>query len=221
MKKHQILSRAGRSMVEMLGVLAIIGVLSVGAIAGYQKAMRKYRLNKFATGYDQLLSNAMTLSEQLEATTISANSQSRTSILEKLNLIPEGFSYNEKTDRIYDMFGNAIVFYTRYAYGYSWGLGITLDNTEYTQDQCIHIIQIAQTYNDQLIWLLREEIFNSQVHDKFFLGEKDYAYNISCPGGSCPPKKGTLPSLTLSQIKSMCQPYTELGNSLSSFHYAW
>ena len=31
----------GRSMVEMLGVLAIIGVLSVGAIAGYSKAMMK------------------------------------------------------------------------------------------------------------------------------------------------------------------------------------
>ena len=36
----------GRSMVEMLGVLAIIGVLSVGAIAGYSKAMTKYKLNK-------------------------------------------------------------------------------------------------------------------------------------------------------------------------------
>ena len=38
----------GRSMVEMLGVLAIIGVLSVGAIAGYSKAMFKYKLNKQA-----------------------------------------------------------------------------------------------------------------------------------------------------------------------------
>lgn len=38
----------GRSMVEMLGVLAIIGVLSVGAIAGYSKAMIKYKLNKQA-----------------------------------------------------------------------------------------------------------------------------------------------------------------------------
>lgn len=36
----------GRSMVEMLGVLAIIGILSVGAIAGYSKAMMKYKLNK-------------------------------------------------------------------------------------------------------------------------------------------------------------------------------
>jgi len=36
----------GRSMIEMIGVLAIIGVLSVGGIAGYSKAMQKYRVNK-------------------------------------------------------------------------------------------------------------------------------------------------------------------------------
>ena len=39
-------NQSGRSMVEMLGVLAIIGVLSVGAIAGYSKAMMKYKMNK-------------------------------------------------------------------------------------------------------------------------------------------------------------------------------
>jgi len=33
-------------MIEMLGVLAIIGVLSVGGIVGYSKAMMKYRINK-------------------------------------------------------------------------------------------------------------------------------------------------------------------------------
>ena len=36
----------GRSMIEMLGVLAIIAVLSVGGIAGYSKAMEKFKLNK-------------------------------------------------------------------------------------------------------------------------------------------------------------------------------
>ncbi len=40
------LNEKGRSMIEMLGVLAIIGVLSVGGIAGYSKAMMKYRINK-------------------------------------------------------------------------------------------------------------------------------------------------------------------------------
>jgi len=33
-------------MIEMLGVLAIIGVLSVGGIAGYSKAMLRYKVNK-------------------------------------------------------------------------------------------------------------------------------------------------------------------------------
>ncbi|MBQ9738665.1 MAG: hypothetical protein IJV75_04045 [Alphaproteobacteria bacterium] len=37
---------SGRSMVEMLGTLAIIGVLSVGAIAGYSYGMDKYRANQ-------------------------------------------------------------------------------------------------------------------------------------------------------------------------------
>lgn len=36
----------GRSMVEMLGVLAIIGVLSIGGISGYSMAMNRYRANE-------------------------------------------------------------------------------------------------------------------------------------------------------------------------------
>ena len=39
-------TQSGRSMVEMLGVLAIIGVLSVGGIAGYSKAMFKHKMSK-------------------------------------------------------------------------------------------------------------------------------------------------------------------------------
>ena len=46
MKNFEIKNQNGRSMIEMLGVLAIIGVLSVGGIAGYSKAMMKYRINK-------------------------------------------------------------------------------------------------------------------------------------------------------------------------------
>ena len=36
----------GRSMVEMLGVLAVMGVLSVGGVAMYTNAMNKYRANE-------------------------------------------------------------------------------------------------------------------------------------------------------------------------------
>ena len=41
MKKLFKKNESGRSMVEMLGVLAIIGVLSVGGIAGYRMAMKR------------------------------------------------------------------------------------------------------------------------------------------------------------------------------------
>ena len=38
-------SQYGRSMVEMLGVLAIIGVLSIVVVAGYRMAMSRHRAN--------------------------------------------------------------------------------------------------------------------------------------------------------------------------------
>ena len=39
-------SEQGRSMTEMLGVLAIVGVLSIGAIGSYSYAMNKHRTNE-------------------------------------------------------------------------------------------------------------------------------------------------------------------------------
>ena len=53
-------NETGRSMVEMLGVLAIVGVLSVGGVYGYGVAMKKHKAN-------ELLHKASML-----ATTISA-----------------------------------------------------------------------------------------------------------------------------------------------------
>jgi type II secretory pathway pseudopilin PulG len=53
--------QTGRSMVEMLGVLAIIGVLSVGGIAGYSKAMAKFKLSKTMDQISMLVANLRTL----------------------------------------------------------------------------------------------------------------------------------------------------------------
>lgn len=53
--------QTGRSMVEMLGVLAIIGVLSVGGIAGYSKAMAKYKLTKAMDQVSTTVTNIRTL----------------------------------------------------------------------------------------------------------------------------------------------------------------
>ena len=57
-------NEAGRSMIEMLGVLAIIGVLSVGGIAGYSKAMNKFKTNKVADNVSMIVANIKTLYAQ-------------------------------------------------------------------------------------------------------------------------------------------------------------
>ena len=44
--QRKVQKEQGRSMVEMLGVLAIIGVLSIGGIAGYTMAMNRYKANQ-------------------------------------------------------------------------------------------------------------------------------------------------------------------------------
>ncbi len=51
----------GRSMIEMLGVLAIVGVLSVGGIAGYSKAMNKFKTNKAIDQINMIATNIRTL----------------------------------------------------------------------------------------------------------------------------------------------------------------
>ncbi len=53
-------NESGRSMVEMLGVLAIIGVLSIGGIAGYTMAMNRYRANEVLDAASKVAIIAMT-----------------------------------------------------------------------------------------------------------------------------------------------------------------
>ena len=54
-------NQSGRSMVEMLGVLAIIGVLSAGGLAGYSKAMFKHKLNSTMDQLTMLVTNVRTM----------------------------------------------------------------------------------------------------------------------------------------------------------------
>lgn len=61
--QESIIAQSGRSMVEMLGTLAIIGVLSIGGIAGYSYAMDKYRANEII---NDIMLRAVDLNTQLQ-----------------------------------------------------------------------------------------------------------------------------------------------------------
>ena len=95
----------GRSMVEMLGVLAIIGVLSVGALAGYSKAMMKYKLNKHAEQISELINTIHLYQYQFHF-----DNTSKLWLIpyfQKLNLIPEGMKIVNSDDTyLQDSFGS-------------------------------------------------------------------------------------------------------------------
>ncbi len=100
-------TQSGRSMVEMLGVLAIIGVLSVGAIAGYSKAMFKYRLNRHAESFNTLINNVIQLGPELSRAF--NGTQFTSEIFYKLNLVPDSMIF--KNPYIEDIFKNKIQVY--------------------------------------------------------------------------------------------------------------
>ena len=98
----------GRSMVEMLGVLAIIGVLSVGAIAGYSKAMMKYRLNQYSQAISMLINNVLQIKGQLQHKP--DTSTYFNTLLYKLNLVPDGIIYSENSEYLHDRWFNNNIF---------------------------------------------------------------------------------------------------------------
>ena len=98
-------TQSGRSMVEMLGVLAIIGVLSVGAISGYSKAMFKYKLNKHAEQYNTLI-NAVARNAYSFDNLYTAGTQDITAYFMKMGEIPQEMI---KNNHVYDIFNQKCV----------------------------------------------------------------------------------------------------------------
>ena len=80
----------GRSMIEMLGVLAIIAVLSVGGIAGYSKAMEKFKLNKAMDEYSYLIYGLLEHLDEIKYSTKyrDGNITPVVELANNLNLVP-------------------------------------------------------------------------------------------------------------------------------------
>jgi type II secretory pathway pseudopilin PulG len=105
MKNHKIFAEKGRSMVEMLGVLAIIGVLSVGAIAGYQKAMMKYKMNKQLEQANDLAAGML---DFITRAGLYIKSADISSSFVKLGYIPGSMKAGTSANTYLDNFGNTV-----------------------------------------------------------------------------------------------------------------
>ena len=72
MKTYYEKAQSGRSMIEMLGVLAIVGVLSAGGITGYSMAMQSYKTNALIEKIQLIASQTRSLYKNGDYTGVSA-----------------------------------------------------------------------------------------------------------------------------------------------------
>ncbi len=137
------INQSGRSMIEMLGVLAIIGVLSIGGIAGYSKAIYKHKLNKQAEQYSHIIAGAMDLELGLMNNNIITNNP--TSIFFVTGIIPKEMQKNNDTNFFYDAFDNSgRIYIGEVSHHYYIATGMTNKPFE----QCKNIIEVAKAYHE-------------------------------------------------------------------------
>ena len=99
-KSHQ----SGRSMIEMLGVLAIIGVLSLGSISAYSQAMFKHRLNKMVDQYTELFTTINLLKDEFMKNF--PHGQTLYPIISEMGKLPDGMKFTGNTFA-YDVFNHS------------------------------------------------------------------------------------------------------------------
>ncbi len=124
--------QSGRSMVEMLGVLAIIGVLSIGGISGYSKAMAKYRVNKTLDQISMLVMNVRSLfSSSVDYSGLSIG----TAI--QMGIIPGDMRIGDSTTEIINAYQGRVFLET----GNSGGANrsFIVQYTGLTQEACVSI----------------------------------------------------------------------------------
>ena len=166
-KKQADVPFFGRSMVEMLGVLAIIGVLSVGAISGYSKAMMKYKMNKQAEQLSTILNNALIYAGEFKSDTFHGLNSS----FLKLGIFPkEMIRGSENNPQIYDALGNKIgtAFHVS-GTSYWYSLQIQMEDSNYSVESCRNAVTAIKE-NSADLWQI--------TVTKISGGDYDYSQRI-------------------------------------------
>ena len=190
----------GRSMIEMLGVLAIIAVLSVGGIAGYNKAMQIWKINQSLKEYSSLVFGMLEHIDEIHRIEQEKNAQyGLVAMAEALNLIPQQWDCGEKVRECTDKQGNTIRIFGRnnrlvidfYLGGYTW----TGKNSV-----------ISQNFNPKLCEEIAAKIFQP-LHSMMYTGYivEQNLYGDAFCGKNIP----CIKDVSLSTINQLCNACTE------------
>ena len=209
----------GRSMIEMLGVLAIIGVLSVGGIAGYSKAMEKYKINKAMDEYTHIIFGLLEHSSDIKRN----NEQTGlVDLAQSLNLIPNSWQ-RQSSRQITDGLDNLIqLFFTP---GNMYGVSearITFDfyiGGTRIQDKK----EVSDSFSANLCFALYRDfaqqlhpiIYESQLYRTGSSKNTTYYGDAYC-GGKIP----CLKDLSLAEMDRLCKTCSK-GNEACSLSFTF
>ena len=205
------MNEKGRSMVEMLGVLAIIGVLSAGGLAGFNNAMFKHRLNQQTAQYTELFQNLITMREKL-GMDYGAEAIDYTTIhFIKAGIIPNSFTI--LNNQVYDAFKtNLVVSYRMQRW--TDANGIDRQNLEYylwinllrseakisthSAQMCQNIIKVAKDFSADINEVQIRQGNSSSGADFIHVGGAIYGDKYCQNGRTC------LKTATLEDIYERC-----------------
>ncbi|MBR2136453.1 MAG: hypothetical protein IJ852_00640 [Alphaproteobacteria bacterium] len=177
-KRQAYVPQYGRSMIEMLGVLAIIGVLTVGSITAYSRAMRRHLLNKQREQISYILSAAETNHDIININTPNLPSGGLMPIFKTFGWIPEEM-IQDNSNYIYDVFGNRMYLYFHLTQKYI-GLKIYLANDN-PHEQCVNLYQVIKPYHS-FLWITEVGKMTDENYSytNYYYGDKYCGGNIRC-----------------------------------------
>ena len=194
----------GRSMIEMLGVLAIIGVLSVGGIAGYSKATEKWKINKAVEQYSYIINGLIKPADELKASGDKSGVMfyEYLTVVEALGLLPPSWSNKHENIGIHDDLGNYLQFFVRNKNVvidfYLGGIGFETDSwyksNSFSPKLCQEIVQ-------NVFYPLHSVVNN------VYLVKESYYGDAFCASKKC------LSGIKISEINSLCHACENNGKS--------
>jgi len=189
-------------MVEMLGVLAIIGVLSVGAIAGYSQAMTKHKLNKQAEQLSWLLNIVYQYKSQW---VFDEHFVHLVPYYKKMGLIPEEMIKDDSV-YIYDALGYELYIRTNGCLEGQKCLSVIIyyltNGQKVPFEVCHNFFNAAKAFHEHLEWFA--------LWSGDFGGGDAYYGDKYCSGGRC------LKDVDLDKIYDICQTIND-GRNFSPY----
>ena len=196
--------QCGRSMIEMLGVLAIIAVLTAGGVVGFNKAMSAYHWNMALGQWDTLINVVVKYKSQLhinDPKQLEIDTLSLLPILDATGELPDNMTVeNCETSKlncyVVDAMGNRIRVYNHNTGYVGIGYLISQNNVE----ACRLFMTMANSYHNTV------DIIQFYTNDR--IDDPDTAKNIHFYGDRYCYGNNTsicLKDLSVSRINEICK----------------